>query len=150
MGEQIIWNRVELEKRRPIVRNALPPCFFVRKRVLRVEHFISRQLRTIKKVVQGRGLDTFILGALLEQRNIESECIYTHIDMSWLTLGHRFQLCKFDSANRHRRLGPRLLGGNCSCSIGRRSSRDGDARPAHAMTKAQSWICQSGAEKKVN
>lgn len=99
MGEQIIWNRVELEKRRPEMRNALPPCCFVRKGVIRVEDFISRQLRTIEKVVQGRGFDTFKLDAWLDQGRLECVCIYTHINMSWSPLGHRFQLCKFGGAN---------------------------------------------------
>lgn len=78
MGKQIIWNHVELEKRRPVVWNTLPPCCFVRERVPRVEHFISWQPRTVEKVVQGRGFDAFKLDALLEVRNIGSVYLDAH------------------------------------------------------------------------
>jgi len=75
MGKQIIWNRVELEKRRPVMRDTLLPCCFVRKGMARVEHFICRQPRTIEQVVQGRGFDPFKLDGLLEPIDIEGVCI---------------------------------------------------------------------------
>ena len=61
---------MELKKQRPIVRNTPHPCLFIRKRVIGVEDFISRQPRTIQKVLQGRRFDTFKLDALFDPRYI--------------------------------------------------------------------------------
>ena len=48
MGKQIVWNSMELKKGRPVVRNTPHPCLCIRKRVVGVENFISRQPRTIQ------------------------------------------------------------------------------------------------------
>ena len=72
MGKYIIWNCVELKERRPVVRDTPHPCWFIRKRVIGVEHFTSWQPGTIQKVVRRGRFDKFKLDVLLDPRNTES------------------------------------------------------------------------------